>query len=238
MNWKRWIGLAVLFAALVIGERIYLYRPDHKYRLTLEVETPGGVRSASGVISVHPNRAYGGSGSGPAGPRIKGDALFVDLGNGRNLVALLLHGTNPAETDGLNYLPLRAFAAAGRRLDFREVRKQTGSIAVTGELIPTLVTFSDPASPDSARVAEPSKLAASLGDGFALRRVSLEIVPSGFWPLDYGGALGEPVTRDIQSRLPWAGDPAKAAAALKAAGIVAVPPPDAGFVPVQAFRRD
>lgn len=100
MNWKRWIGLAVLFAALVIGERIYLYRPDHKYRLTLEVETPAGIRSAAGVISVHPNRAYGGSGSGPAGPRIKGDALFVDLGNGRNLVALLLHGTNLAETDG------------------------------------------------------------------------------------------------------------------------------------------
>ncbi len=238
MNWKRWIGLAVLFAALVIGERVYLYRPDHKYRLTLEVDTPGGVRSASGVFSVHPNRAYGGTGSGPAGPRIKGDAVFADLGNGKNLTALMLHGVNPAEIDGLNYLPLRAFAAAGRRIDFRDVKRQTESVAVTGELVPTLVTFADPLNPASARVADPAKLSAALGDGFALRRVSLAIVPSGIWPLDFGGALGEPVTRDIQSRLPWANDPAKAAAALKAAGTVAVPPPDASFTPAQAFRRE
>lgn len=238
MNWKKWIGLAVLLAALVIGERTYLYRPDHKYRLTVDVDTPGGVRSASGVISVHPNRGYGGSGSGPAGPRIKGDAVFVDLGNGRNLTALLLHGTNPAETDGLSYLPLRAFAAAGRRVDFREVKKQTGAVAVTGELIPTLVMFADVSNPASARVADPAKLSAVLGQGFGLRRVSLQIVPAGVWPLDFGGALGEPVTRNIQSRLPWLNDPGKAAVALHAAGIVAVPPPDAGFNPAQAFQRE
>jgi len=238
MNWKKWISLAVLLAALVIGERTYLYRPDHKYRLTVEVDTPEGVRSASGVISVHPNRGYGGSGSGPAGPRIKGDAVFVDLGSGRNLAALLLHGTNPAETDGMSYLPFRAFAAAGRRIDFRDVKKQTETVAVTGELIPTLMTFGDVSNPASARLADPAKLSAVLGQGFGLRRVSLLIVPAGVWPLDFGGALGEPVTRDIQSRLPWTNDPAKAAAALSAAGIVAVPPPDAGFNPAQAFRRE
>lgn len=239
MNWKKWIGPAVLLAALVIGERTYLYRPDHKYRLTVDVETPDGVQSASGVFSVHPNRAYGGSGSGPAGPRIKGDAVFVDLGNGRNLTALLLHGTNPAETDGMNYLPLRVFAAAGRRIDFRDVKRQTETVSVTGELIPTLVTFADVANPTSARVVDPANLpAAGPGQGFRLRGVSLQIVPSGLWPLDFGGALGEPATRDIQSRLPWSNDPAKAAAALSAAGIVAVPPADAGFTPMQAFRRE
>lgn len=238
MNFRKWIGLAVLLAALVIGERIYLYRPDHKYRLTVEVETPSGVRSASGVFSVHPNRAYGGSGSGPAGPRIKGDAVFLDLGNGRNLAALLLHGTNPAETDGMNYLPLRAFAAAGRRIDFRDVKRQTETVSVTGELIPTLVTFADVANPASARVLDPVNLSAAFGQGFRLRRISLQIVPAGLWPLDFGGALGEPVTRQIQTQLPWSNDAAKAAAALSAAGIVAVPPPDAGFTPVQAFRRE
>lgn len=238
MNWKKWIGPAVLLAALVIGERTYLYRPDHKYRLTVDVETPGGVRSGFGVISVHPNRGYGGSGSGPAGPRIKGDAVFVDLGNGRNITALLLHGTDPAETHGMTFLPLRAFAAAGRRIDFRDVKRQTETVVVTGELIPTLVTFADVANPASARVVDPAKLPAAFGQGFELRRVSLQIVPSGFWPLDFGGALGEPVTRDIRSRLPWSNDPAKAAAALSAAGIVAVPPPDAGFNPAQAFGRE
>ncbi len=238
MNWKKWIGPVVLLAALVLGERTYLYRPDHKYRLTVEVATPDGVRSASSLISVHPNRGYGGSGSGPAGPRIKGDAVFVDLGNGRNLAALMLHGINPAETDGLSYLPLRTFAAVGRRIDFRDVKRQTEAVSVTGELIPTLVTFADAANPASARALDPAKLQATLGQGFALRRISLQIVPTGAWPLDFGGALGEPVNRHIQIELPWSADPAKAAAALSAAGIVAVPPPDASFSPVQAFSRE
>lgn len=238
MNWKKWIGPAVLMAALVIGERTYLYRPDHKYRLTIEVETPDGVRSGSSVIAVHPNRGYGGSGSGSAGSRIKGDAVFVDLGGGRNLTALLLHGTNPAETDGLNYLPLRAFAAAGRRIDFRDVKRQTETVAVTGELIPTLVTFADISNPASARVADPADLSATLGQNVRLRGISLQIVPVGVWPLDFGGALGEPMTRHIQAEIPWSTDPAKAAAALRAAGIVAVPPPDANFTPVEAWRRE
>jgi hypothetical protein len=238
MSLKKWIGLAVLLAALVIGERTYLYRPDHKYRLTIEVETPDGLRSASGVFSVHPNRAYRGSGSGSAGPRVKGDAVFVDLGNGRNLAMLLLHGINPAETDGMSYLPLRAFAAAGRRMDFRDVKRQTEIVSVSGELIPTLVRFADAANPASVRVVDPAKLPDVLGQGYGLRRVSLQIVPTGVWPLDLGGSLGEPVTRDIQMQLPWSNDPAKAATALRSAAIVAVPPPDAGFSPTQAFRRE
>lgn len=238
MNLRKWAGLVILLAALVIGERTYLYRPDHKYRLTFEIDTPDGVRSASGVMAVHPNRSYGGSGSGPAGPRTKGDAVFVDLGGGKNVVALLLSGTNPAETDGMSYLPLRAFAAAGRRIDFRDIKKQTDSVAVTGELIPTLVIFGDAADPRSARAVDPSNLQAALGKDFALREVSLQVVPAGLWPLDFGGLLGEPVTRRIQAELPWWRDQAKAATALTSAGIVAVAPPDASFSPVEAFRRE
>lgn len=238
MNLKKWIGPVVLLAALVIGERTYLRRPDHKYRLTVDVDTPEGIRSASRVLSVHPNRSYGGSGSGPAGPRIKGDAVVVDLGKGRHLAALLLHGINPAETDGMNYLSLRAFAAAGRRIDFRDVKKQTDTVSVTGELIPTLVTFGDVSEPRSARAVDPANLPATFGQGFVLRRVSLQIVLAGAWPLDFGGVLGEPVTRLIQAEIPWWNDQAKAATALTSAGIVAVPPPDASFSPVQAFRRE
>jgi hypothetical protein len=28
-------------------------------------------------------------------------------------------------------------------------------------------------------------------------------VPNGLWPLDFGGPLGEPVTRGIEAKLPW-----------------------------------
>jgi hypothetical protein len=61
-------------------------------------------------------------------------------------------------------------------------------------------------------------------------------VPNGFWPLDFGGVLGEPVTRGIIGKLPWlAGADASAAAAtaLKAAGLPSLEGVDA----MAAFTR-
>ena len=83
MNFK-WFGPIALLAALVIGDQIRINRPGHKYRLTVEVETPEGRKSASGVLAVHPDRGYSRGGR----TRTVGDAVFVDLGGGRNLVAL------------------------------------------------------------------------------------------------------------------------------------------------------
>ena len=57
MNFK-WFGPLALLAALVIGDQIRINRPAHKYRLTLEVETPEGRKSVSGVMAVHPDRSY------------------------------------------------------------------------------------------------------------------------------------------------------------------------------------
>ena len=57
MNFK-WFGPIALLAALVIGDQIRINRPGHKFRLTVEVETPEGRKSASGVLAVHPDRGY------------------------------------------------------------------------------------------------------------------------------------------------------------------------------------
>src|SRR3982074_763476 len=101
----RWLGPLALLAALVIGDQIRINRPGHKYRLTVEVETPQGVKSASGVMAVHHDRRY--SPGGPAATR--GDAVFVDLGGGKNLVALLAHVDKSVELDDINYVALRAY---------------------------------------------------------------------------------------------------------------------------------
>jgi hypothetical protein len=61
-------------------------------------------------------------------------------------------------------------------------------------------------------------------------------VPNGFWPIDLGGALGEPVTRGIAGKLPWLGEAnasGAAATALKAAGLPEVETIDAR----EAFTR-
>ena len=83
----KWLGPLGLLAALVIGDQIRINRPGHKYRLTVEVETPAGVKSASSVLAVTPDRGYARGGN----TRTSGDAVLVDLDGGKSLVALLAH---------------------------------------------------------------------------------------------------------------------------------------------------
>jgi hypothetical protein len=215
----------------VIGDQIRINRPGHKYRLTVEVETPDGVKSASGVIAVHPDRSYSRGGH----TSTKGDAVLVDLGGGKNLVALLAHIDDKSlDLDGMNYVALRAYNAAGRKVSFNEMSRASGAVPVKGALIPVLMTFTDPGDPGTARTVPPDGLEARLGKGFHLRSVSAEVVPNGLWPLDFGGPLGEPVTRGIETKLPWlSGADTAAATALRSAGL----PIGEGVDAREAFTR-
>ena len=230
MNFK-WFGPIALLAALVIGDQIRINRPAHKYRLTVEVETPEGRKSASGVMAVHPDRSYTRRGQ----TRTLGDAVFVDLGQGKNLVALLAHIDKTVVLDDINYVALRAYTAAqGKRVSFNEMSRLAGIVPVKDALIPVLVSFADPAAPGTARLVPPDDAEAVLGKGYRLQGISVEVVPNGYWPLDFGGPLGEPVTRGIQAKLPWLNGAADSAAtALRAAGLPGIEAIDAR----EAFTR-
>lgn len=229
---SKWAGLLGLLAVLVVGDQIRINRPGHKYRLTVEVTTPEGIKTASGILAVVPDRNYNRGGR----TTMRGEAVFVDLGQGKNLVALLAHQQGgKLDLDDINYVALRAYGAArGSRVSFTDIGRQTGIVPVQGELIPVLVSFADPKDPGTARLVASDHAEAVLGDGYAVRGLTAEVVPNGFWPIDFGGALGEPVTRGIDAKLPWLaapGDPA--ATALKAAGL-----PVAGITePREAFAR-
>src|SRR5437879_5403764 len=107
-------------------------------------------------------------------------------------------------------------------------------VPVTGALIPVLLTFADPANPGITRQVSPDDVEAALGKGYRLHGISAEVVPNGFWPLDFGGALGEPVTRGIQGKLPWLNGAADSAAtALRAAGLPGI----VGIDAREAFTR-
>ena len=229
---SKWVGLLGLLAVLVIGDQIRINRPGHKYRLTVEVTTPEGVKSGSGILAVVPDRNYNRGGR----TTMRGEAVFVDLGRGKNLVALLAHQQGAKlDLDDINYVALRAYGAArGNRVSFNELNRQTGVVAVQGDLMPVLVSFGDPLDPTTARLVAGDHVEAVLGDGYALRGLTAEIVPNGLWPIDFGGALGEPVTRGLEARLPWLASPGEAPAiALKAAGLPVV----AGLEAREAFAR-
>ena len=55
--------------------------------------------------------------------------------------------TQSLDLDGINYVALRAYNAAGRKVSFNEMSRMTGAVPVTGALIPVLVTFTDPDDP-------------------------------------------------------------------------------------------
>ncbi|QDF38379.1 hypothetical protein FJN17_12850 [Bradyrhizobium symbiodeficiens] len=221
---SKWAGLLGLLAVLVIGDQIRINRPGHKFRLTVEVTTPDGIKTGSGILAVVPDRNYNRGGR----TTTRGEAVFVDLGQdgakGRNLVALLAHRQGAKlDFDDINYIALRAYGAArGSRVSFNDIQRQTGVVPLEGDLVPVLVSFGDPRDPGTARLVAGDNAAAVLGEGYAIRGLTVEVVPNGFWPIDFGGALGEPVTRGIDAKLPWLaapGDPA--ATALKAAGLPA-----------------
>lgn len=229
MNIK-WLGPLALLAALVIGDQIRINRPGHKFRLTVEVETPEGVKAASGVMAVHPDRSYSRGGK----TSTSGDAVFVDLGGGKNLVVLLAHIDKPVETDEMSYVALRAYKAAGRNVSFNEMSRLTGAVPVKGAVIPVLVTFRDAADPGTAHLLSPDDMEAGLGKGTRLHGISAEVVPNGVWPLDFGGPLGEPVTRGIVAKLPWLnGTDNPAGRALQAAGLQT----GDGINPTEVFTR-
>ena len=231
----KWIVPILLLAAFYVADQIRVGRPDHKYRLTVEVETPGGIKSASGILSVRPNRSYGGTGSGSSVPQTRGDAIFVELGDGRNLVVLLVYGEDGSNFDDPSFLPTRLLGAKDRRTSFRDVKNFAGAppMPVPEALRPVSVSFADRGDPKSARRVNANDLEASLGKGYRLRGLSVDVIANGFWPVDFGGALGEPVTRGIEAKLPWLNNPGGAAAALQAAGLKT----GEGFAPEAAFTR-
>ena len=125
---SKWIGVLGLLAVLVIGDQIRINRPGHKYRLTVEVTTPDGIRAGSGILAVVPDRNYNRGGR----TTTRGEAVFVDLGQGKNLVALLTHRQGAKlDLDDINYVALRAYGAArGNRVSFNDISRQTGIVPV------------------------------------------------------------------------------------------------------------
>lgn len=179
--------------------------PDYRYRLTVEVETPQGVRRGSSVIAVEQSMgstAMSGFGQ-RVDRRVRGEAVAVDLPGGQTLFALLRSADN---IDWAAYVvPL--LAPQRPDLPFEEQVAQVlaleGQGAVTlprtwppvGHLpertaYPMLVTFRDPSDPTSVEEVDPDDLAATFGPGTRLRRITVELTE-------------DAVTEGIEGRLGW-----------------------------------
>ena len=137
-------------------------------RLTLNVDTPAGVKSASSVVSCEAAHLYGALVLPDArsfGVGCEGEAVMLEVTPGRYLFALL-----PQPNAISVFFPGRDRTKVVEKLvKLRETR------LLPPKLYPRLVTFGDINDPTSVQRVDPAELAASFGPGVRLKSITLEI---------------------------------------------------------------
>jgi hypothetical protein len=214
-----WCGMALLFSAFLVGCGAAQGDPypPFRYRMTVEVETPEGLRTGSAVREVdYVPAAYAGGDFAVFRLRLRGEAVAVDLPGGKTLYALLRSPTHSdfaaqiaidtllpvppstrlaAGTSGPNPSTPEFEAAFAGLLANSEVRELPRERAMRwsggpGEAWPLFVTFRDPADPASVERVDPDDMTAHFGRGTRIRRIILAITD-------------DPVTTGIERRLGW-----------------------------------
>ncbi|MEM1195597.1 MAG: hypothetical protein AAGH57_05795 [Pseudomonadota bacterium] len=216
----------VLFGMLLVGcsasgEDTPDRTPDYRYRLTVEVDTPVGLKTGSSVIEVV--QTIGPAGVNPERSQIyrkvRGEAVAVDLPSGQTLYALLRSRTDRdwAARVFLRYAAESAPSPAINPGNYDRLFSIEGEVELPREWpsegpvprfdgYPVLVVFDDLADPTTVKEVDPDKLSIEFGESIALRRITLELTD-------------EPVTFGVEEHLPWLAEVGQTRASL-----VKIPP--------------
>lgn len=215
----KWLGIiAAVAAGLVVVYPVIYPTTTYRFRITLNVDTPQGLKSGSSVMEVRTRRypAWTTLGNNTGQSVLQGEAVLVDLGPGmdgrpRYVIGLLALGQR-GEDPNFYLLPGKAFeplwtqngvtqAVHGTSWELPKLPPGTRA-ELHGDLIPTLVTFTDLNDANTARVIRPGNFSQTFGDGVLFRSAAIEIVPAGTWPLTLLGISGEPVTHAAEAKIP------------------------------------
>ena len=191
-------SIIVLCIVIVIGGGIAwckLAYPtySYRYRMTVEVFVDGAVRSGSSVIEVQIHTQPNLLANPKVVPEVLGEAVFVDLGDGRNVIALLASGTNGANVDYPSRLIPSLFDLTYDDRGLGELAQLRGSQNLLEKNMPTLVTFADLTDPKSARIVQPLEFRKTFGPGVQFKRVGVELTD-------------DAVTSGIEGKIPWIGN--------------------------------
>lgn len=169
----------------------------YRFRMTVEVDTPQGLRTGSSVMQVSSSKTPGPliGEEHPLTTGLVGEAVAVDVQPEQTLFALIGNLPNGGGLEGEvtklfepNTIGPDAFVESVGRLGRPS---QVGRTAVLPrEHYPTFVRFRDLADPKSVEAADPGNLAASFGPGVTLRRITVTITD-------------DDVTTGIETRLGW-----------------------------------
>jgi hypothetical protein len=174
---------------------------SYRYKLTLAVDTPEGVRRGSSVVEA----VFWGTWFPEKGTmhELRGQALYLDLGSGaRPLIALLTNQLHPkygkeqrwtrdAGPDDNLLTRLYGETLKADVLDYvRHIARKRGPRKITPADLPDLVTFADVNDPASVIEVDPNDLQSTLGPNITWHEITLE-------------STDEPITRGIELKLPW-----------------------------------
>jgi hypothetical protein len=162
-----------------------------RYRLTVNAIVGEQPHSGSSVIEIrvktqpnlldNPRWAF----------RVDGEATFVNLGEGRNLVALLNQG--PSKASSATTILFRAFRVPFIAENAADLSKLSGERRLQPGDWPPFVTFQDVSDSLSVRAIDPSAFQDTYGAGARIDDVTVSITQ-------------EPVTHSLEQNLPWLGN--------------------------------
>lgn len=195
-------GLVSVVGMIALLESRKRTRRTPRYRLTLEAETPEGLRSGSSVVEVT-FAQQSPFDSGVVWSRsFRGEATAVDLGARGVLFALLTGDPARPRSLGVPDQMIGRFPMVGQTLAAGEQGAAQLDAAIRLrprreiplDQAPLLVRFRDIADPMTVERVDPNDLGASFGPGVRLVRVTIEITDSN-------------VTEAIRDKLIWTGWP-------------------------------
>lgn len=191
------VALCLLSAILLSGCERNVH--EYKYRLTLEVSENGHVYTGSSVVRVHQGTAQTLDAGDLLRTSLRGQAVVVDLGNGRVLCALLTGPSvriwrigQPAWRDAPSSVLIEAYGRSNANFDagLSEVVALREPRDIAFDRLPALAASTNSADPSSFQQADPYNLEPVLGPGVRLQRATIELTD-------------ESVTTGITQTFPW-----------------------------------
>lgn len=183
----------LLIVVIVIAYMVAYPSYSWHQKMTIEVETPEGLVSGSSVVAVkwssQPELL---AEIQPFYNEMHGEAVVVALPDGKYIFARLGNYRNESYTQNLATQILYDTTKRERSKEaFRRVTKHDEPMLVPQKLYPPLVTFTNVNDPTTVKHVDLDDLAATFGEGYSLKSITLEITD-------------EPVTRGrVEEVLNW-----------------------------------
>lgn len=205
----------VLIGALLVSSCAEWSPHSYRFKMIVEVETPQGLVMGSSVYEVKAvNRTQLIAHDASRSWNTKGQSVMVDLPNGQTLFTLMKTGAHFGDMAGLSMAALYPkFAEQGYdlvdvadKIDDRDdgvlesavvPRKRLAKVFSNNKYskeyvsnYPMMVTFDDIKNPKSVKQVDPDDLAASFGEGYGIKRITIALTD-------------DPITTGLEKRLEW-----------------------------------